>query len=176
MSDDGLYELAGVGSDWGHFGFLIRPGLANAPLDDLMAALALVRGVPFDRSRPGRYTLRAARYAWAEFMAQEMISSIADVSYAASSRAITSGQAQVGLEAALTGLKVAPWEERLWRCAIRASWVMSDMEGISDILSGLEEQVALLEAEPERQTQDLLEEIEARLHGRNTPKAREAAW
>src|SRR5699024_4518315 len=118
----------------------------------------------------------AARYAWAEFLAQEMTSSIADVAYAASSRATTAGQAPTGLEAARIGLIVAPWEERLWRCAIRAKWAMSDGDGIGDIVSELEEQLALLEAEPEEQTQDLLEEIEVRLSGRNTPKARKAAW
>lgn len=174
VEDDGLYELAGLGTDWDHFTALVRPGLAKAPVDDLMAALSLVRGVPFDRSRPGRYTLRAARYAWAEFIAHEMTSSIADVAYAASSRATSAGRAQTGLEAARTGLKVAPWEERLWRCAIRATWAMSDVNGIGDIVNELEEQLAQLEAEPEKQTQDLLEEITTRLSDRNTPKARQA--
>lgn len=174
VADDGLYELHGVSTDWDHFSALVRPGLAKAPLPQLMSALGLVRGVPFDRSRPGRYRLRAARYAWAEFLAQEMTASIADVAFAASTRALQQAATPEALTAARTGLKVAPWEERLWRCAIRAMWAMSDADGIGQVVSELEAQLALLEAEPEDATRDLLDEIAMRLDGQVALEVRRA--
>ncbi|MGC0252669.1 LysM peptidoglycan-binding domain-containing protein [Pseudactinotalea sp. Z1748] len=176
VADDGLYELAEVGTDWEHFTSLVRRGLTKVAVADLMSALSLVRGVPFDRSRPGRYRLRAGRYAWAEFLAEEMTASIADVAYAASTRSLSAQRPAQGLQAARTGLQVAPWEERLWRCVIRCQWAMSDTDGIGRTVANLEAQLVKIGAEPEAETHNLLDQIEDRLNHPTGSKARQAAW
>lgn len=159
VADNGRYQLQGVASDWERFVSLVSGGLVNVPVENLLAALSLVRGQPFDRARAGRYKVRAGRYSWAEPHIQEMVASIVDVAYAAAARATQQGRLSDAAWACRAGLEVSPDAERLWRMLIRAQWEASDMTGVREAVDALQQQLVDLEADPEEKTSDLLDEV-----------------
>lgn len=102
--------------DWHDFLALARKGLDAGPggIEDLTAALALVRGRPFHGIDP-------RDYAWAEPDIQEMISTITDVAFALAELHRRSGHHQAAQAAAMSGLAAAPTHEALWDTAIEAA-------------------------------------------------------
>ena len=110
-----------VTCDWHDFLALSRKGMdaGHAGIDDLTAALALVRGRPFHGIDP-------RDYAWAEPDIQEMISTITDVALALAAIHHEAGNHSVAQAAAVTGLAAAPTNEILWDTAIRAARLRGD--------------------------------------------------
>lgn len=118
-----------VTCDWDDFRALATRGLAagSAGLDDLEAALGLVRGRPFLGVNP-------AAYGWAEADIQDMISAIVDVAHALAERALEAGDYRRARWAAARGLAAEPVAEILYRDAIRAARAAGDDEDASRLI------------------------------------------
>lgn len=65
---EGVEHVRGFGSDWKHFQYLARRGLAEPEVivPDLPRALDLLRGTPFGN-------VPAGRYAWSSWLQREMV-------------------------------------------------------------------------------------------------------
>jgi hypothetical protein len=122
VGEGGVYTLsAGVTADWHDFCALAKRGLANGPngIDDLGAALDLVRGRPFLGVNPVTYT-------WAELDTQDMISAIVDVAHALATLALAGDDPRCARWAASKGLVVDPCAELLYQDAIHAATLVGD--------------------------------------------------
>ena len=102
--------------DWDDFQRLSRRGLAAGAggVEDLVAALNLVRGRPFSGIDPRDYT-------WAELHIQEMISAISDTARALVDLADRIGDHALQLDAAVRGLAADPAHEHLLESALAAA-------------------------------------------------------
>ena len=154
VGEHGDYRLRqDVGCDWTDFVQLSTRGLAQDPLgvDDLEAALALVRGRPFLGVDPTTYT-------WAEAILQEMISNVIDVAHALSVHHLQTGDTRAAQEAAARGLLVEPTCELLHRDAIRAAASRGDTADIARLAHRLRSQVESIDPDGniDDETADLL--------------------
>lgn len=143
VADDGEYRLRPeVTCDWHDFVCLARRGLAEGAggVDDLSAALQLVRGRPFLGIDPATYT-------WAEADIQEMISAIVDVAHVLSVRLCEAGDHRGAQEAAAKGLVVEPCSELLYRDAIRAAAARGDRDEVERLADRLREELSLIDPE-----------------------------
>ncbi|MFC6356431.1 alcohol dehydrogenase catalytic domain-containing protein [Luethyella okanaganae] len=96
------YELHGdVTSDWGIWKTLIGDNLETTPTRNLVAAMKLVDGQPFDGA-PRR------RYAWADSFRQEMIASIVDAAHELAERSLSIRDVATARLAAIVGKRQTP--------------------------------------------------------------------
>lgn len=116
VRDQGSYQLVDVTSDWQDFLHLAHRGLeaGSAGLDDLVAALALVRGRPLMGVDP-------ASYAWAEPDIQEMVSAVVDVAYEAAVMCLQAGDYRGVARAVGVGIATDPANELLHEVGISAA-------------------------------------------------------
>ena len=110
---DGYRLHPEVRTDWQQWQQLLPDGPVGAPTERLEQALRLVRGRPFGDAP-------APRYAWAEPLAQEMISAVVDAAHELARRRLRQGAWRAADTAATTGLLVEPGMEALWRLRLRA--------------------------------------------------------
>lgn len=149
---DKLYRLAGVDCDWGRFQELVH---ASRTVDDpdnkvlLRQALELVHGRPFS-GIPSR------RYAWAESLAQEMISAIVDAADELSEGYLAGGDARNALWAATRGLNVAREMECLWRHKFRALSLLGEDAALESSVRQLDELLLELGASMDTETEQVL--------------------
>ncbi|MGQ0631509.1 MAG: hypothetical protein ACT4P1_10735 [Sporichthyaceae bacterium] len=129
-----------VSCDWHDFRALAKRGLAAGAtgLDDLTAALDLVRGRPFLGVNP-------AAYGWAEADAQDMISAIVDVAHALAEGALTASDQRRARWAAAKGLSVEPCAELLYQDAIRIAHSAGDGADVERLVASLRRNVADLD-------------------------------
>ncbi|WP_019873212.1 BTAD domain-containing putative transcriptional regulator [Sporichthya polymorpha] len=135
------YQLrAEVRCDWHEFCALAKRGLAAGPdgLDDLHAALELVRGRPFLGVNP-------AAYGWADADTQDMISAIVDVAHTLASFALAGGDHRRARWAAARGINAEPVAELLYRDAIRAAQAAGDDQDATRLLDQLRRCIAELD-------------------------------
>jgi DNA-binding SARP family transcriptional activator len=105
----GGYELDElVLTDWQRF-----QGLADGTPDQQLAALALVRGRPFPRNDLDWFHLEGQQ--------SEIEASIVDLALHVGEQALRNQQYDTARAAALAGLRACPWEERLYRIAMRSA-------------------------------------------------------
>jgi hypothetical protein len=96
-----------VGSDWADFQRLAARGLAEPEdIDDLTAALALVRGRPFG-------AVASRELPWADLHINEMLCLITDVAHALAERHERAGRRLAARDAALRGLRTESESEVL---------------------------------------------------------------
>nr|NLD41775.1 LysM peptidoglycan-binding domain-containing protein [Actinomycetales bacterium] len=150
----GTYSLTHVTTDWDQFLAVVGSDASVTPTERLCAALELVRGRPFASARAGKYT-------WAEPHAQEMISSIVDVAHEVGRRSLLAGDAEGARWASAVGLAVTPDDERLWRNAIRAEWMLGDQQALWALVKRCYEHLDDLEVEPDAETEKLVAELRA---------------
>lgn len=137
VGEGGHYNLAsGVSCDWHDFCALAKRGLTAGTegVDDLVAALELVRGRPFLGVNP-------AAYAWAETCTQDMISAIADVAHALAERCFAADDHRRARWATAKGLAVEPCAELLYRDAIRAAQAVGDQLDVDRLVASLRRQL-----------------------------------
>ncbi|MFZ3475975.1 LysM peptidoglycan-binding domain-containing protein [Streptomyces sp. 2.9] len=131
---DSRYRLgSAVTSDWTRFQHLTHTGLTHHDEDGDLAlrrALALVRGRPFADTHP-------QRYAWAEPVIQEMISTIADAAYELSTRRREAGDIPGALWAARQGLLAGEENELLHRCLFLAHHAAGDLGALREAAARL---------------------------------------
>jgi hypothetical protein len=102
-----------VGSDWADFQRLAELGLADPEdVENLTAALALVRGRPFG-------AVASRELPWADLHINEMISLIGDVAHALAVRHERAGRRSAARDAALRGLRTESESEVLEAIAAR---------------------------------------------------------
>ncbi|MBT2446062.1 LysM peptidoglycan-binding domain-containing protein [Streptomyces sp. ISL-43] len=149
---DSGYRLGpAVTCDWTGFQYFARTGLACHDEDGDLAlrrALALVRGRPFADINP-------QRYAWAEPVIQEMVSTIADVAFELSNRRREAGDYPGALWAARQGLLACEENELLHRCIFLAHHAVGDLVSLRDAaarLAHINEQLGGVDMEAETAT------------------------
>lgn len=148
------YELhSDVSSDWGIWKSLIGADLETTPTGNLIAAMKLVDGQPFDGA-PRR------RYAWADSFRQEMIASIVDAAHELAERSLSIRDIATARFASIVGEKVDPASEIPVRDRLRAEALANDVEGVERVIARLDLHLAELdEEEPEEETQQLIDEL-----------------
>jgi len=153
------YRLAeSVGTDWRRFTELAAGPTERASTENLLAALALVRGQPFAGTNP-------RRYGWADVDRQEMIAAIADVAHELGGRARAVGDAVLARRAATTGLAVEPGSEALWRDALLAEQLAGHRKNIELLADRLLALADELGGDLEPETLTLLDELLGRPAG-----------
>ncbi|MBA3744493.1 BTAD domain-containing putative transcriptional regulator [Sporichthya sp.] len=122
--------------DWDDFRSLAAHGLAAGAngLDELEAALSLVRGRPFLGVNP-------AAYGWAEAETQDMISAIVDVAHALAEQALAAGDHRRARWATAKGITAEPCAELLYRDAICAAKAGGDRVDAERLGKALRDQV-----------------------------------
>ena len=142
VRDQGSYQLVDVTSDWHDFLHLARRGLEAGPtgLDDLAAALALVRGRPLMGVDP-------ASYAWAEVDIQEMVSAVVDVAYETAVMFLQAGDYRGVARAVGVGIATDPANELLHEVGINAAERRGDHDEASRLRD--RERAALRDLDPD---------------------------
>jgi hypothetical protein len=95
-----------VTTDWSSWRLLLPRQPASAATQDLEAALALVRGRPFEDAA-------AAHYAWAEALMSQMTTAVAGAAQELAGRYQARGDCVLGDHAAAIGRRVDPGHEGL---------------------------------------------------------------
>jgi hypothetical protein len=141
-----------VSTDWHEWQQLLPHGPAAAGSENLEAALALVRGRPFDG-------IGAGRYAWAENLKQHMISMIVDASHQLARRRLTEGRWRAAEAAVVVGLSVEPGMERLWRARILAAHASRNPGAVKEAVDRMLAIADQLGGDLETETQQLLTQL-----------------
>lgn len=113
------WTIQGVETDWDRFQSLIGPDVTTTPLKNLTRALDLVTGEPLRGSGSPRQ--RLTKFAWADGMRQDMISTISDVAHAAAINAFAKGHALIAHHCASKALLATKDDERIWRDILTAA-------------------------------------------------------
>ncbi len=148
------YELHhDVTTDWEIWKSLIGADLEQTPTRNLVAAMKLVEGQPFDGA-PRR------RYAWADSFRQEMIAAIVDAAHELAERSLSIRDVATARLAATVGEKVDPASEIPVRDRLRAEALANDVDGVERVIARLDDHLAELdEDEPEEETRQLIDEL-----------------
>ena len=152
VSNEGYRLHPAVRSDWDLWQQLV----ADPTTENLQEALNLVRGQPLSGVNP-------RRYVWAEFLRQEMISSIVDVAHELASRALQRGDAPAARRAAHVGRLADAVDERLWRDSFKAEYLAGNKAGIEELADKL---TGLLEDAGSDMEPETVELLTALLQGR----------
>jgi two-component SAPR family response regulator len=158
-TSDARYSLAAsVTSDWQQFQQLVHTGMTTSgPCANqaLREALELVRGRPFS-------SVDRRRYAWAEHMAQDMISAIVDAAHELAERCLAGRDPRSALWAATKGLEAAPEMESLYRLLFQAYATIGDVYALERAAHKLETLNMELGVDMEDATVALLNDLAAK--------------
>lgn len=144
----------GVSDDWSDFRRRAERGLAGGPEAEqyLAAALALVRAQPLTETPP-------RRYAWAEYLRQEMTSRISDVAHRLAELRLDAGDPAGALAAVDRGLAVSPYSENLYRLAFQAARRQDGSAEVEKYAARLDTALEGLHADMEEETSLLLRSL-----------------
>ncbi|WP_042422248.1 LysM peptidoglycan-binding domain-containing protein [Streptacidiphilus anmyonensis] len=149
--DGVLPTMTGVRSDWARFCKLAERGLLAGPagVDDLEAALALVRARPFAGS--------TARWSMPD--AQEMVSRIVDTAHTIARYRTDTGHYDQARAAIAVGIDVEPAAEMLYRDWLALEAACGNTAEVHRIISRLQEELRTLDVEMDHATEELIEAI-----------------
>ncbi|WP_327591325.1 LysM peptidoglycan-binding domain-containing protein (plasmid) [Nonomuraea sp. NBC_00507] len=152
-----VYHLHGVTLDWTLFGDLISRGAEHGldGIEDLRAALALVRGRPLD----------GAYFWWIDTPLLEcMRAEIVDTAELLAGLELQADRPQWAARAARTGLGADPTAEQLWRCLMRAEHAMENLAGVHETWTKCLDAIrdVSLDGEPHPSTARLYRELTGR--------------
>jgi hypothetical protein len=116
-----------VETDWDRFKNLSSQ---EGGADSWASALALVRGRPFDG-------LDRGEWAQLEGHVSAVEASVVSLACRLGEHALNRGEGGVAHWAALQGLLVSPWDERLYRLLMRAADELGNRGGVDAALRGL---------------------------------------
>jgi DNA-binding SARP family transcriptional activator len=157
----GGYRMStSFGCDWHQFQTLANNGLRNLPdgsLDDLQAALDLVRGMPFGNVPPGRY-------AWNSWIQREMIDAVVDVAHTLADAYQKAGDLPAARRAVLRGLLAEPISEVLYRDLLRIEYRAGNVAAVRETADKLADLAAALYIELDDETTRLVSGL---LHDRS---------
>ena len=146
-----------VRSAWDVWRELVTPDPASAETPDLIQAMHLVKGQPFNG-------VKERRFVWGHRIRTEMIAEIADAAHELATRSLRAGDIPNARFAASVGRQIDPVNELAWRNAMRAEHLAGDMAAFERIVSQLHLQLDAIEdgLEPDEETQDLINSIRGR--------------
>ncbi|MGI5188708.1 LysM peptidoglycan-binding domain-containing protein [Promicromonospora sp. CA-289599] len=147
------YRLRGVRTDWHSFCDLVGPDLTQTPTPDLLAALDLVRGRPFEG-------VALRKYVWAEQLMHTISSGVVDVSHEVARRALLAGDVATARHASQVGRLADPVDERSWRNGIRAEIASGRRDAVGRLVDRLRDHLEQLAMEPEPDTEELLAQVD----------------
>lgn len=147
------YRLRGVRTDWHTFCDLVGPDLSQTSTADLLAALDLVRGKPFEG-------VPLRKYTWAEQLMHTISSGVVDVSHEVARRALLSGDVAMARHASQVGRLADPVDERSWRNGIRAEIASGRRDAVGRLVDRLRDHLEQLSMEPEPDTEELLAQVD----------------
>ncbi|GAA4712438.1 LysM domain-containing protein [Promicromonospora umidemergens] len=147
------YRLRGVRTDWHSFCDLVGSDLAQTPTSDLLAALDLVRGRPFEG-------VPLRKYVWAEQLMHTISSGVVDVSHEVARRALLAGDVAMARHASQVGRLADPVDERSWRNGIRAEIASGRRDAVGRLVDRLRDHLEQLAMEPEPDTEELLAQVD----------------
>jgi hypothetical protein len=147
------YRLRGVRTDWHTFCDLVGPDLTQAPTSDLLAALDLVRGRPFEG-------VPLRKYVWAEQLMHTISSGVVDVSHEVARRALLAGDVAMARHASQVGRLADPVDERSWRNGIRAEIASGRRDAVGRLVDRLRDHLEQLAMDPEPDTEELLAQVD----------------
>lgn len=147
------YRLRGVATDWHKFCDLVGPDLTQTPTPDLLAALDMVRGKPFEG-------VPLRKYAWAEQLMHTISSGVVDVSHEVARRALLEGDVATARHASQVGRLADPVDERSWRNGIRAEIASGRRDAVGRLVDRLRDHLEQLAMEPEPDTEELLAQVD----------------
>ncbi|MFD6139219.1 LysM peptidoglycan-binding domain-containing protein [Promicromonospora sp. NPDC060271] len=147
------YRLRGVRTDWHSFCDLVGPDLTQTPTSDLLAALDLVRGRPFEG-------VALRKYVWAEQLMHTISSGVVDVSHEVARRALLAGDVAMARHASQVGRLADPVDERSWRNGIRAEIASGRRDAVGRLVDRLRDHLEQLAMEPEPDTEELLAQVD----------------
>ncbi|MEU7068352.1 LysM peptidoglycan-binding domain-containing protein [Streptomyces sp. NPDC046161] len=152
--DGGYFFHPAVTSDWVQFQALASRGLAAGPtagIADLEAAMALVRGKPFDGRTP----------PWADAVIQEMLSRITDTAHTLA-RWHTDGDTP-DLDAArrtvLQALDVEETSEVLYRDLLNIEWTAGNTSAIRKTVARLQQMARTYDISLDEHTEDTIHRV-----------------
>jgi hypothetical protein len=155
-SDGGHNRLhPAVRTDWHEWLELVGDDIGETPTGDLVRALALVKGRPFEGVQERHFT-------WAEPLRQEMLAGIVDVAHEVARRALELPDPALARRAALVGRMVDPANEMVLRDALRAEYVAGSREGQRRLVEQIYALADELDSDLEPATEELIAEIEQR--------------
>lgn len=147
------YRLRGVATDWHKFCDLVGPDLTQTPTPDLLAALDMVRGKPFEG-------VPLRKYAWAEQLMHTISSGVVDVSHEVARRALLAGDVATARHASQVGRLADPVDERSWRNGIRAEIASGRRDAVGRLVDRLRDHLEQLAMDPEPDTEELLAQVD----------------
>ncbi|MFD2793987.1 LysM peptidoglycan-binding domain-containing protein [Promicromonospora vindobonensis] len=147
------YRLRGVRTDWHTFCDLVGSDLTQTPTPDLLAALDLVRGRPFEG-------VPLRKYVWAEQLMHTISSGVVDVSHEVARRALLAGDVAMARHASQVGRLADPVDERSWRNGIRAEIASGRRDAVGRLVDRLRDHLEQLAMEPEPDTEELLAQVD----------------
>lgn len=153
------YRLRGVTTDWHRFCDLVGPDLTQTPTEDLLTALELVRGRPFEG-------VPLRKYAWAEQLMHTISSGVVDVSHEVARRALLAGDVATARHASQVGRLADPVDERSWRNGIRAELASGRRDAVGRLVDRLRDHLEQLAMEPEPDTEELLAQVDEQVRRR----------
>lgn len=154
LAGNSTYPQLAVRCDWTRFLKLSERGLTAGRNEttDLEAALALVRGRPFQGSSA----------SWAAAEQQEMLSRIVDVAHTTATRRIGGGQWDAARAAIGKGLEVEPTAEVLYRDWITLEARRGDRAALGRVINDLNRALRTLDVDMDDETQTLITGIYTR--------------
>lgn len=118
-----------ISSDWADFQRLTGPNLSKTPTNDLIAAVRLVRGEPFDGAGA-----RRGWWAWRTPYEAQMHAAILDAADELTSRALAAGDINNARLAGRMAQSSDPLNEAGWRMEIRAAMASNDKAAFNEII------------------------------------------
>ena len=160
--DIGLTLHPMINSDWADFQRLIGPDLSITPTSDLIAAVRLVRGEPFDGA-----AARRGWWVWRTPYEAQMHAAVLDAADELTSRALAVGDIDNARLAGRMAQSSDPLNEAGWRMEIRAAMASNDKDAFNEVIDQMYERVVgNTDVELDKSTQHLISAGAAQLDGR----------
>lgn len=151
-----------IRTDWHDFCDLIGPDLSATPNENLIRAIRLVRGKPFDGLK--RTKGRSAWWAWRAPIEETMRAAILDAADELTHRALATGKFDDARLAARIAQSADRLNEAGWRLEIETAMAAGDVDAFNTIVDAMFEVVGV-DADIDDATQQLLDDAHAKLPG-----------
>lgn len=157
---DGFTSHPLVRLDWHVFCDLIGPDLSKTPNVNLVRALRLVRGEPFDGTR-----LIRGRWQWTTLYVEMMRAAILDAADELAHRALRTDQHSQARFAARTAQATDPLNEAGWRLEIETAMKAGDTDGFNRVVDDMYSCVGGPDIEIDDATQELINQAHNTMPG-----------
>ncbi|HCS60143.1 MAG TPA: hypothetical protein DIW46_01925 [Microbacterium sp.] len=148
-----------VRTDWHDFCDLIGPDLSATPSENLIQAIRLVRGQPFDG-----VSRRRGWWAWRGPIEETMRAAILDAADELTHRALRTGKLDDARFAARIAQSADPLNEAGWRLEIETAMSNGDVDAFNKIIDAMYEVIGT-DVDIDDATQQLIDDAHAKLPG-----------